>query len=156
MSTKPIVLGGRSYRSVEEMPPDVREKYELAMCLLGDPDENNLLHTVESLNSSADQNRDREPQGLENIAAASLTTDNMQTIPDGQELQSLEDLPSKAHSRYDRPKPARSAVLSPAKPLQTSPMIMPDTSEGWSLAFAALFLLILCALAMTGVWYFFR
>lgn len=40
-------------------------------------------------------------------------------------------------------------------PLPASPTIAPDTSNGWMLALAGLFILLICALGAIGVWYFF-
>jgi hypothetical protein len=101
------------------------------MCLLGDPDENNLLYTVESVNRLTDQNG-RPP---ERVATSNITVDDMQVIPNGQTS-------------------APGRVTAHDKPVPVSQAIAPDRSEGWSIAFAILFLLTLCALVI-GMWDFF-
>ena len=42
-----ITLNGRTYNSVEEMPPDVREQFEKAMSLLADKNNNGIPDALE-------------------------------------------------------------------------------------------------------------
>jgi hypothetical protein len=101
MSTKFIVLNGKTYRSEEEMPPDVREAYELAMCLAGDPDENETLSTFNSRGILADRNRNGIPDVIENIAADDIAVDSVKIIVDGQEFDGIENLPPAARAKYE-------------------------------------------------------
>jgi len=181
MGAKLIVLNGKTYRSIEEMPPDIREKYELAMCLVGDVDEDYIPGTIESGNVLTD--------ALENIPTGNVIVNSTKIDIDGKEFDSPDSLPPEARARYEEAvgkldvnrngipdfvegmistnqaasistslgttTSPRSTRTSQDKPLPGDSVITPDTSEGWSLAFAALFLLILCAVGVGGVWYFF-
>src|SRR5512143_2211589 len=97
MNAKLIVLNGKTYRSIEEMPPDVREKYELAMCLLDNTDEDRLAPA----NILADRNRNGTPDIMENFGLDSVTTSSMKIIVDGKEYGDVEQLPPEVRARYD-------------------------------------------------------
>ncbi|MBN2114920.1 MAG: hypothetical protein JW730_00005 [Anaerolineales bacterium] len=112
MSAKPIVLNGKAYRSMEEMPPDIRENYELAMCLLGNPEEEFIPSKFKTRNTLADE------------------TANTSTSLEAETL----------------PRPA---------PTPVSPATTPDTSKGWMLVLAGLFILLLCATGAAVIWSFF-
>ena len=45
--TRKIVVGGKEYSSVDEMPPDVRQLYEKAMSMLADKDANGIPDILE-------------------------------------------------------------------------------------------------------------
>jgi hypothetical protein len=51
MNPKVIVIDGKTYHSVEEMPADVREKYEQAMRSLGDANNNQIPDVFETITS---------------------------------------------------------------------------------------------------------
>jgi len=59
--TKKIVVGGKEYTSVEEMPPDVRALYEKAMSLLTDKDANGVPDIL-----------DGKPGAIASLAALAL------------------------------------------------------------------------------------
>ena len=208
MNPKLIVIDGKTYHSVDEMPSDIRQKYEQAMRSLGDANDNRIpdaFETVsfETVNIFADKNKNDVPDVLENIAAGHTVMNSMKIIVDGKEFNGLENLPPEARTRYEEAMgkldanrngvpdfaegminttnqtanistgfgteaPRRSTPFDPStlpsvagqrlaqdKPLPVSPTITPDTSNGWALALAGVFLLLVCALSATGVWYFF-
>jgi hypothetical protein len=168
MEQRPIVIDGRTYNSVNEMPPEVRAKYEKAM----------------SMTRSAKPNG--TTSGFETTSSSQVLSSAMKFIVDGKEFNSLEDLPPEARAKYEQAmgaldknqngmpdilegmmgimSQAGAAQNAPAmtshrpaspKPQPASPAISPDTSNGWMLALAGGFLLLLCAAGMFGVWYFF-
>ena len=53
MDPKIIVIDGKAYHSVDEMPPDIRQRYELAVRLLSDADQAEVSDTFEPRDVSA-------------------------------------------------------------------------------------------------------
>src|SRR5512134_1725163 len=185
MNQKFIVIDGKTYHSIDEMPPDIRQKYEQAMRSLGDANDNRVPDAFETVNLFADQNKDGIPDMLENTVAGNSVVNSIKIFVDGKEFNGLESLPPEHRARYDEAMrkldanrngipdfvegmtnasnqtaniatsfgtetPRRSSA-----PLPVNPTITPDTSNGWALALAGLFLLLLCAVSAAGVWYFF-
>ena len=62
MGPRIIVIDGKTYNNIEEMPPDIRQKYEQAMRSLGDANNNNLPDAFETMNIFADKDRNGAPQ----------------------------------------------------------------------------------------------
>ena len=182
MNPKMIVIDGKTYKSVEEMPPDVRQKYEQAMQSLGDANGNRIPDAFETANILADKNG--LPDILENLVAGQAVVNSMKIIVDGKEFNGIENLPPEARARYEaamskldanqngipdfaegiiktanqtRSSSTSFAVetLSSSAPLPASPTITPDTSNGLMLALAGLFIFLLCVVAAGAVWYFF-
>lgn len=168
MNPKLIVIDGKTYNSVSEMPPDVRARYEQAM------------RDVE------DVNRDGTPDVFDAAPPASVMSSGMRFVVDGREYTSIADLPPEAREKYEKAMgildknmngipdfvegmlgmapqtPAQPGVPAPPTPRPASripqtasPTIAPDTSNGWMLALAGGFLLLLCVAGAAGVWYFF-
>jgi hypothetical protein len=184
VNPKIIVIDGKTYHSLEEMPPDVRQRYEQAMRSLGDANNNQIPDAFETLNIFADKDKDGAPDVLENIVAGQAVVNSMKIVVDGKEFNGIENLPPEARARYEEAmgkldanrngvpdfvegmvNPASSHVNVAARvgterpprsaPLPASPAITPDTSNGWALALAGLFGLLLCAAGAAGIWYFF-
>ena len=184
MNPRIIVIDGKTYNSVEEMPPDIRQKYEQAMQSLGDANNNQIPDAFETMNIFADKDKDGTPDMLENLASSHATVSTMKIIVDGKEFNALEDLPPEARARYEEamgkldsnqngiPDFAEGmisgtnqnvmSVASPtpaaprrSSPLHVSPTVTPDTSNGWMLVLAGLFLFLLCVAGAGAVWYFF-
>jgi hypothetical protein len=172
MNQKVIVIDGKTYQSVDEMPPDVRQKYEEAMRTLGDAN-NNLI-----------------PDVVENMTGGKTTVSSMKIVIDGKEFSSIDSLPPEARARYveamdkldanqngipdfvegmtgnfDQPAnlsasfnvemPRRPGKSSQQNPIPVNPTITPDTSNGWMLVLAGAFIILLCIAGAAGVWYFF-
>jgi hypothetical protein len=183
MDPKIIVIDGKTYHSVEEMPPAIRQKYEQAMQTLGDANSNQIPDAFETTNIFADKDKDGLPDILENIASSQATVSSMKIIVDGKEFNSLEALPPEARARYEEAMGKLDAnrngvpdfaegMMSQAKknvmsvsaegnaasrsnPLPATPTITPDTSNGMMLVLAGLFLVLLCVAGAGAVWYFF-
>ena len=184
MNPKVIVIDGKTYNSVDEMPPDIRQKYEQAMRALGDANNNQIPDVFESLNIFADKDKDGIPDILEDITASHAVVNSMKIIVDGKEFDGLENLPPEVRARYEAAmgkldanrngipdlaegmiSNANQNVMSvsgsfaerprrSAPPL-ASPAITPDTSNGWMLMLAGLFILLLCVVGAGAVWYLF-
>lgn len=187
MHPQEIIIDGKTYYSVDEMPPDLRQKVELALRLLGDVSEDDGLDVPGVTNVTADHNKNDVPDMLENIIAANAILEGMQIIVDGRELNGIENLPYEARARYDAAlrkldanrnglpdfvermlKPAEQPLdlgtafeaeppvhAAPLPVPNDNPAIAPDTSDGWGLALATLFALLLCAASAAGAWYLF-
>ena len=65
MNPRLIVIDGKTYKSVEEMPEDVRRNYESAMSQLADNDRNGIPDALENLTNLADQNKNGMPDAFE-------------------------------------------------------------------------------------------
>ena|GEM_PF-340435 len=197
MNPKVIVIDGKTYHNVDEMPPDVRQKYEQAMRSLGDTNDNHIPDAFENMNILADKDKNGVPDVLENLVAGQATVNTMKIIVDGKEFNGIENLPPEARARYEEAmgkldanrngipdfvegmistsnqtvnvatsdgvetprSPAsfdyKSSGTSKSKPFAIPSAITPDTSNGWMLALAGLFLLLLCLAGAAGMWYFF-
>lgn len=105
MNPKVIIVDGKTYHSVDEMPPDVRQKYEQAMRILTEADGNQLSDVLGNDNILADQNKNGVPDILENITTSNVTVktaESMKFIVDGKEFHNLDDLPPDARARYEQ------------------------------------------------------
>jgi len=176
-----IVIDGKTYKSVDEMPADIRAKYEEAM-------------------RSLDQNRNNTPDVFENPAASSASIPNLmssaQIIVNGQAYNGLDQLPPEIRAQYEQAMGAmdanrngipdfvenmlnlpaqmtsnsamsvETATPQPAQPFGTVPAsrqpqiatstIEPESSGGWLLIISGIILLFVCLVAAAaGVWYFF-
>jgi hypothetical protein len=101
MDPKVIVIDGQTYHSLEEMPPDVRQKYEQAMQSLGDANGNRIPDAFENMNILADQNKNGVPDILENLTASSAIVNSMKIIVDGKEFNGVENLPPEVRAKYE-------------------------------------------------------
>ena len=178
-----IVIDGKTYQSVDEMPAEVRQKYEQAMRSLGDANANKIPDAFETMNIFADQDKNGAPDVLENIVGGQATVSNMKIVVDGKEFTGLENLPPDIRERYQEairqldanrngiPDFVEGMVQTTnqattvtagygteapgrSNPLPTSATITPDTSNGWMLVLTGLFILFLCVAGAAGVWYF--
>ncbi len=201
MNARIFIVDGKTYHSIDEMPPDVRQKYEQAMHALADANNNQIPDVIENANILADNNKNGIPDLLENITKSNVTVKtvkSMKFIVDGKEFHNLEDLPPEARAHYEKALGKLDAnqngipdflegvinstnettnvstsvgtdALSHPTSIAYAPTvhapsdkvppgdsaITPDTSNGWRLAFAGLFILLLCVAGAAGVWYFF-
>ena len=184
MNPKLIVIDGKSYNSVNEMPPDVRQKYEAAMSSLKDANGNRIPDALENQDILADQDKDGIPDMVENLTSENVVMSSMKIIVDGKEFNRIEDLPPDVRAKYEQALGAMDAnrngmpdflegMITPPKQNPSiassfgtettphsafptySPAIAPDTSNGLKLALAGLLILLLCAIGAAGIWYFF-
>jgi hypothetical protein len=169
---------------MEEMPPDIRRKYEQAMRSLGDANNNQIPDAFETMSIFVDKDKDGVPDVLENLSASHATVNSMKIIVDGKEFDGLGNLPPAVRATYEEamgrldanrngiPDFAEGMVNSStqnvmsasslpmeaprrSESLPVSPTSTPDTSNGGMLVLAGLFLFLLCAFGAGAVWYFF-
>lgn len=84
------MIDGKTYYSVNEMPPDVRARYEKAMRML------------------KDQDRDGRPDVFDVASSTQAVSNTMKFVVNGREYNSLEDLPPEARAPQ-----ATSPTISP-------------------------------------------
>ena len=102
MQPKIIVIDGKTYSSVNEMPADVRQRYEQALATFRDQDGNRVPDVIESNNVLDDRNRNGIPDIIENTAGAPIVASAMKVLFDGREYNSLDDLPPDARAKYEK------------------------------------------------------
>jgi hypothetical protein len=155
------------------------------MLSLGDANQNRVPDAFESANIFADQDRDGIPDALESLATHNTAVSSMKIIIDGREFNRVEDLPPDARARYEEAmgkmdanrngipdfvegmfvssNPTASVSSNPVAETArraaalppSSPTITPDTSNGWMLVLAGLFIFLFCVAGAGAVWYFF-
>ncbi len=235
MNPKFIIIDGKTYRSIDEMPPDVRQKYEQAMSALPDTNGNQIPDAFENMNLFGDKNKkgvefnnieELPPEARqkyekllrmlaeasekdgnskigimkirENSVLGSAPITSTKIVIDGKEFNSIEDLLSpETRAQFEEilgkldanqngipdfvetlinatnqtanvstsfgaeTPPSPTFSHSPSAPtsldgaMSASPTIEPEPSNGWLLALAGLFGLLLCVVAAAGIWYFF-
>ncbi|HSL43954.1 MAG TPA: hypothetical protein VK897_11025 [Anaerolineales bacterium] len=184
MNPRIIVIDGKTYQSVEDMPAEVRQKFQQAMRSLGDANNNNIPDAFETLNIFADKNKNGAPDVLENIVAGQAAVSSMKIVVDGNEFNGIEDLPPEARAKYQEAinqldanrngipdfvegmmsttnqtttiSAGYETKFSPrSKPPPANTTITPDTSNGLMLVLTGLFILFLCVAGAAGVWYLF-
>ena len=182
MKAKFIVIDGKTYKSVDEMPEDVRRKYESAISQLADNNKNGIPDALENLNVFADKNKDGIPDAFEGMVSNVISSTKI--IVDGKTYNSVDELPPDVRAKYEQAMGALDAnrngvpdVLEgmmnvsaqasnaqqsyaiPASvspnPISSSPTIEPETTSGWMLALGALVILGICVAGAFGAWYFF-
>ena len=183
MSPKLIVIDGKTYKSVDEMPEEVRRNYELAMNSLKDENRNLIPDVFENMNILADKDKDGMPDVFEGLASMNVVS-TTKIIADGKEYDSLEELPEEVRAKYDQamgtldknqdgvpdllegafdaPKQSINVTTSfgvetprRATTISSSPTIEPESTSGWMIALLGPALLLGCAFGAIGVWYFF-
>lgn len=173
MNPQIIVIDGKTYNSVSEMPPDVRARYEQVMRGMKDADRDGMPDVFET-------------PSMMTASSAPVMASGMKFVVDGKEYTSIADLPPEARAKYEQAmgtldknlngmpdflegmlgmapqtpaQPGAPAAHTPRPasriPQTASPTISPDTSNGWTLVLLGGFLLFLCAAGAAGVWYFF-
>jgi hypothetical protein len=188
MNPKKIVIDGKTYNSMDEMPEDVRRNYEEAMRNFGAAT-TSAANPIQTLNNGfADTNNNGMPDSVENQAMS--LTGGMKFVVNGQTYNSLDELPPEARAKYEQAmgsmdknrngvpdflegmmnvspqhsQPVMNSTSYPTTdttrhasraPLPVSPTFAPDTSNGWMLALAGLFLALICGVGAIGVWYLF-
>jgi hypothetical protein len=169
MNQKFIVINGKTYKSVNEMPEDVRKNYESVM-------------------RNLDNNQNGTPDLLENMPSFQSTTTNVlnttKIIINGQVYENLDQLPPDVRVKYEQAMGAMDAnkngipdfvegmlsssnqtnnvatsfgTTSPPRPASRQPIpvsstIEPESSGGWLLVLSGILLIGLC---LVGAWYFF-
>lgn len=102
MKPRLIVIDGKTYNSVNDMPEDVRRQYEQAMSSFKDQDGNHVPDAIERAPILDDRDRNGIPDAIESAASTSMTSNSFKVVLDGKEYHSLEDLPPEARARYEQ------------------------------------------------------
>jgi len=184
MNQKFIVIDGKTYSSVEEMPEDVRRKYESAMQKLGN-NQGKLPNLLQNADLFADKNNNGIPDAFEGMLS-NITT-STKIIADGKTYDSLDELPPEIRAKYDQAmntmdanhngmpdfvealgnlpvQKTNQAAVSfgmatpphPSQPVPVSSTIEPESSGSWRLLLTGILLIGLCVVAAgAGVWYYF-
>jgi hypothetical protein len=104
MNQKIIVIDGKTYKSVDEMPPDIRAKYEEAMRGL-DRDRNGMPDILDGVNPFEDKNKDGMPDAFEGLAAIHGATPTVMSstkiVVNGQVYEGLDQLPPEVRAKYE-------------------------------------------------------
>jgi len=105
MNQKFIVIDGKTYKSVDEMPPDIRAKYEEAMRNL-DKDQNGIPDLLEGGKLFEDKDKDGIPDALEALAKLKGSVPRVITSRkfsvNGQVYDGLEQLPPEIRAQYEQ------------------------------------------------------
>jgi len=105
MNQRFIVIDGKTYKSVDEMPPDIRAKYEEAMRNL-DKDRNGMPDLLEGAKLFEDKNKDGIPDALEGLARLKGSTPQVisssKILVNGQMYDGLDQLPPEIRVQYER------------------------------------------------------
>ena len=100
MNPKVIVIDGKSYNSVDEMPPDVRQKYEQAMRSLPDTDGNGSRICWKTRTSWQIAIRTASRMCL-NLTASNSVLVNKMKIFLRKAIRWLENLPPEVRAKYE-------------------------------------------------------
>lgn len=95
-----FTVDGKSYASLDEMPPDVRRAYEQAMGMLADNNQNGLPDVFEGLFNAGN--------------VPTVTGTSAQFVVDGKVYSSVDDLPPDARQKYEQALPRINQVLGDA------------------------------------------
>lgn len=166
-----ILFNGKTYRSVEDMPPDVRQAYESVMQVLEDKNQNGLPDLFEG-------------------ALGGQKAIHTSIVYNGQTYGNMADLPPEAREKYDKmmgkwdkdnngipdfaekiammgasatpastigPAPSRSAFpQSPAIPVAPSAIDIEPEHTGLRFGILAIALLFILCLGGLALWFLFR
>ena len=185
MNQKIIVIDGKTYKSVEEMPEDVRRAYESAMSQFADNDRNGLPDVLEDLTGLKDQNKNGMPDAFEEMASNMISSTKI--IADGNEYNNLNELPPEIRAKYEQAMGALDSnrngvpdffegmIKTPVQPnkeqnMQAMPTlstlrasegissnsnIEPEATNKWMLALLGIVLFGMCMAGAFAAWYFF-
>src|SRR5688500_5696856 len=90
-----ITFNGKTYQSLDEMPPEARQAYEQALRLLADQNANGVPDFLDGLVQG--QSLDSMLQPLSVLSAA-----NTQIVYNGQTYTNLHDMPPEARQAYQQ------------------------------------------------------
>src|SRR5215470_10817720 len=102
MNPRRIVIDGKIYNSVDEMPADVRQRYEQALSSLKDQNGNGVPDILENNNRLADNNSDGIPDIAENPLGSPIVKAALKIMMNGREFHSIDDLPPEVRAKYEQ------------------------------------------------------
>ena len=99
---KRIVIDGKVYNSVDEMPEDIRQRYLEAMGKL-DANNNGKLDMLENVNAFfEDKNKDGMPDAFDSLMSAPNTFTTTKVIADGKEYNGMDQLPPEVRAKLSQ------------------------------------------------------
>jgi hypothetical protein len=102
MKAKFIVVDGKTYNSVNDMPSDVRQKYEQAIGSLADTNSNQIPDVFENTNLLIDKEGNGVSNAFKNIVTTHTTVNSrIKIVIDGKEYNKVEDLPPEVRAKYE-------------------------------------------------------
>lgn len=102
MKAKFIVVNGKTYNSVDDMPPDIRQKYEQAIGSLGDANGNQIHDILENQQLPTDKEGYDVTDAFKNMVTMHTTVNRrIKIVIDGKEYNKVEDLPPEARLKYE-------------------------------------------------------
>lgn len=102
MNPKRIVIDGKTYNSVDEMPEDVRRNYEQAMRGFKEINTNNISGALEDVkNIFADKDNNGVPDVMEHNQAINISG-GTKFVVDGRTFNTLDELPPDARAKYEQ------------------------------------------------------
>lgn len=102
MKPRLIVIDGKTYNSVNDMPEDVRRLYDQAMRSFKDQDGNRVPDVIDHNHMLDDKNRNGIPDIVENTAGAPIVANALKVLFDGKEYNSIDELPPDARAKYEQ------------------------------------------------------
>jgi hypothetical protein len=123
MRPRIIVIDGKTYQKVEEMPPEIRARYEDAIRQL-DVNGNGISDFVEGILGA-------------NAEGTKIASGSVGEFP---------RRPTSSHS-------ASASAIRRQKPIPVSPTVTPDRTNGWMLVLTGLFIFLIYVAGVAGVWY---
>lgn len=97
-----IVVNGKTYNSVEDMPPDVRQKYEQAIGSLADTNGNQIPDVFENMNLLIDKEGNGVSDAFKNIVTTHTTVNSrIKIVIEGKEYNKVEELPPEVRAKYE-------------------------------------------------------
>jgi hypothetical protein len=183
MNPKLIVIDGKTYKSVDEMPEDIRRNYESAMSQLSDNDRDGVPDALENLTKLADQNKNGMPNAFEGLTS-NVMTSSTKIIANGTEYNNLDELPPDIRAKYEQAMGAldsnrngvpdffegmmktpgqtsnvqNTPIMSTQRystAIPASPNIEPEVTNKWMLALFGVVLFGVCLVGAFAAWYFF-
>jgi hypothetical protein len=113
-----IVVNGKSYASLDEMPPEVRQEYQQAMGILADKNQNGLPDVFEGLLETGNVN-----------VQTSTVLGSTQFIVDGKVYSNMNELPPEAWQKFEQALGKMGPVLEPMMG-DADQNSMPDIFDG--------------------------
>jgi len=90
-----IIFNGKTYNSIDDMPPEARQAYEKALALLADQNANGVPDFLDGLLN------DQVPgEGMEPLNT--FSTFNTQIVHNGQTYASVDEMPAEARRDYEQ------------------------------------------------------
>jgi hypothetical protein len=105
MNQRFVAIDGKTYKSIDEMPPDIRAKYEEAMRAV-DRDRNGMPDRLDPANPLGDKNKDGTPDAFEGLVnfqgSIQQVMGSTKILVNGQSYDSLDQLPPEIRAQYEQ------------------------------------------------------